>query len=471
MYKPTGPALAKIINFVDPVNLQDHEERYGRTKPVRIGVVRYASTNRRYQNVDEIPVFIHPIDLLAQKTALFGMTRTGKSNTTKIIARSVYKLRAPTVGYNSIRIGQLIFDPNGEYANENTQDSTGQSKPNALKNVWKEIDGTRVEDEVVTYGISPLANDPNRKMMLINFYDDEMLQTGKEILNTVIQTDDAKYMKNFYDVSFENRPDVADRPATTRFNRRVLAYRALLKKAGYTPPANLHASLRGLFSRDLLAAMSTATHRDTDKTSVIQSAAAILSRDSASWDALGSALEGLFYFLSTNDYRTFNDAYIRNSSTGEAWADASLSSILEMFSYPKGTKTLGRCVEQHSANVSSDFAEDIYKDLCAGKLVIVDQSIGEPEFNETVAKRVMWKIFRHNQAVFRYGKYPPDILVYVEEAHNLLPAGNDLDLKDIWVRTAKEGAKYRIGLVYATQEVSSIHKNIIRIPPIGLSVI
>jgi hypothetical protein len=462
VYKPTGAALARIINFVDPVNLQDHEERYGRTKPVRIGVVRYASTNRKYQNVDEIPVSIHPIDLLAQKTALFGMTRTGKSNTTKTIARSVYKLRTPAEGYDSIRIGQLIFDPNGEYANENTQDSNGQSRPNALKNVWKEIDGARVENEVVTYGISPMANDPNRKMMLINFYDDVMLQTGKEILNTVIQSDDAKYMKNFYDVSFENRPDETDRSATTRYSRRVLAYKALLRKAGYTPPTN-SASIKRLFNRDLLSAMSKATHpRDVDKTSAIQSAAVVLSRDSTSWDALVNAFEGLFYFLSTSSYREFNDDYIKKSSTGEAWADVSLSSILEMFCYSKGTNTLGRCVMQHSANASSDFAEDIYADLCAGKLVIVDQSIGEPEFNETVAKRVMWKIFRNNQAVFRDGKYPPDIIVYVEEAHNLLPAGNDLDLKDVWVRTAKEGAKYLIGMVYATQEVSSIHKNILK---------
>lgn len=386
VYKPTGTALAKIINFVDPVNLQDHEERYGRTKPVRIGVVRYASTNRRYQNVDEIPVYIHPIDLLAQKTALFGMTRTGKSNTTKIIARAVYKLRMLEEGYKSIPIGQLIFDPNGEYANENTQDSTGLYQPNALKNVWKDIDGAKVENEVVTYGIAPMENDPNRKMMLINFYDDEMLQTGKEILNTVIQSDEAKYIKNFFDVNFDNRPDATDKSATTRFNRRVLAYKDLLKKAGYAPPSNSQALLKGLFNSGLLTAMNTATHRDADKTSAIQAASVILSRDSTSWDALGSALEGLFYFLSTGDYRTFNDTYIRGSSTGEAWADTSLTSILEMFSYPKGAKTLGRCVEQHSANVSSDFAEDIYKDLCAGKLVIVDQSIGEPGFNETVGE-------------------------------------------------------------------------------------
>ena len=469
VYKPNGNALKTIVNYIDPVNLKDHEEKYGKTRSVKIGNIRYASTNRKYQDVDNVSVFIHPIDLLAQKTALFGMTRTGKSNTTKIIAKSIYDLRKPSQDTTPIRIGQLIFDPNGEYANENMQDKDGNDQPNALKNVWKTLSGVFMENEVTTYGISKAENDPTRRMMLVNFYADEYLQVGKEILNTIVQNESAQYMKNFYDVSFDDKPNKSDYSDEnlyysdfTRYKRRVLVYRALLNKAGYPPPSNINAELKGLFNPDIIKNMKDATHKDKKKEAIIHTSAAVFEKEFVSWDAISAALDGLFIFLDTEAYTQFNQNYIKESKSGDSWADVSLTSLLEMFMFPKGTITLGRCTPQHSPNAKSDFTDDIYKDLCDGKLVIIDQSVGEPDFNETVAKRVMWKIFHMNQSVFRDGKIPPDMLVYVEEAHNLLPAGNNLDLKDIWVRTAKEGAKYRIGMVYATQEVSSIHKNILK---------
>ena len=57
------------------------------------------------------------------------------------------------------------------------------------------------------------------------------------------------------------------------------------------------------------------------------------------------------------------------------------------------------------------------------------------------------------------GQLPPNMVIYVEEAHNLI--GKKDDLTSTWPRIAKEGAKARIAFVYATQEPSSIHPNIL----------
>jgi hypothetical protein len=62
-------------------------------------------------------------------------------------------------------------------------------------------------------------------------------------------------------------------------------------------------------------------------------------------------------------------------------------------------------------------------------------------------------------AIFSLGKHPPNIVIYVEEAHNLI--GRNEPLTETWPRIVKEGAKARIATVYATQEVSSIHPNIL----------
>jgi hypothetical protein len=110
--------LASIVNFRDPIIFAGL-----RIPMVHIGHVRYASTNRRFQQVASVPVSVTPTDLLGQKTALFGMTRSGKSNTTKIILKAIFALRWAAA--DSQRIGQLVFDPNGEYANENVQEGRG----------------------------------------------------------------------------------------------------------------------------------------------------------------------------------------------------------------------------------------------------------------------------------------------------------------------------------------------------------
>ncbi|MGB7349031.1 MAG: DUF87 domain-containing protein, partial [Candidatus Acidiferrales bacterium] len=128
VFKPRGNVLQAIVNYRDP-----RLDAAASQLMVNVGEVRYASTNRPFQRISGVRVAITPTDLLGQKTALFGMTRTGKSNTTKIILKSIFELRWLATPR---RIGQVVFDPNGEYANENTQDQDNNRNPNSIKNVW-----------------------------------------------------------------------------------------------------------------------------------------------------------------------------------------------------------------------------------------------------------------------------------------------------------------------------------------------
>lgn len=457
VYKPNDQALSRVVNYRDPFR-RDIQTR----ESVIIGEIRYASTNRSFQGISNVEVSLLPADLLSQKTALFGMTRTGKSNTVKIIARAVYELRYPKIPNEpTLRIGQVIFDPNGEYANENIQDADGQGNVSALKNIYQVRPCANMQDEVVTYGITQHPNDPYRRLMLLNFYLDDNLQIGKEIINSLLKDDTSQYMKNFLYVNFEV-PDPNDHSATTRYNRRVLAYRSVLHRAGYQSPSNLNPSVARLFNQDLLNALENS---QGDNASLYQSAAQILANQNPNWAQISNAFEILDKFMrdGASGYEVFERNYVnRRNGSGERWADEDFKKIIGVFQYPNGVRKIGRAIAQHTHTTSSDYAEDIYNDLVAGKLVIIDQSSGEPELNKSSAERIMWKIFRRNQELFRSGQSIPDIIVYLEEAHNLLPSGSDLDLSDIWVRTAKEGAKYRIGMVYSTQEVSSIQKNILK---------
>jgi hypothetical protein len=118
VYKPSGKVLEYIVNFREGVGLP------GGPGDRRIGEVRYASSRRHPQGMS-VPVYVSAFDYLGKRTALFGMTRTGKSNTVKMIIQATAELAASGARLQDepvCSIGQIIFDVNGEYANDNQQD-------------------------------------------------------------------------------------------------------------------------------------------------------------------------------------------------------------------------------------------------------------------------------------------------------------------------------------------------------------
>jgi len=449
VYKPNNKALEKVVNYQE-VNQDDPYSIHR----VHIGHMRYASTNRLDQGISNVKVSITPSDFRGQKTALFGMTRTGKSNTTKILIKSIFELRFKNK--KPLRIGQLVFDPNGEYANENTQDG-GKDNPTAIKNVWKLHQNGNAED-VVTYGLQPHPNDPNRKLTKINFFDKNTIQQGKELINNVLIGDSSKYIRNFINIEFI-RPDQNDRSAMTRYGRRVLAYYSLLAKAGFDTGNNrtfLKFNGTNLFNKKIIDSL-----KKDDKYKI---AGEYFEKDNPSWDELIKAFEKLIEYMDdkNSDYKKFEENYIKTSSTGDNWADDDFKTILTMFKYANGSRQVAEAKVFHEAIIQVDYAQEIYNDLCKGKLVIIDQSLGDEIINKSSAEKIMRTIFKSHSKKFSLGKEPESITIFIEEAHNLLPKGSDDDTSNVWARVAKEGAKYFLGMVYSTQEPSSIQRNILK---------
>lgn len=482
VYKPKSDALSSIVNFgVDE------------KQSISIGTVRYASTMRSYQGVGDVSVRINPDDLVAQKTAIFGMTRTGKSNTVKTIVKAIYQMRF--LQFKPKTIGQIIFDPNGEYANENFQDKNDLTgKAEAIKNLWKIPVGGKVgsPDDVTIYSLSENKNDPNRNMMKINFFDDNLINVGKNLIDNKIESDGANssshYMRNFINLSFD-KPDSDDHSAMTRYLRRVLVYKTLLVKAGFNPGTRMVEKC-DLFGNDFLEALSTGIEKiesplpddeDGGKTKEVREPPKYdekrknyfmayetlksLSTEGATYDELIKAFQYVNEYIKDQEstYGDFNRNYIRNSTSKMSWADNDLEVLLVMFEHSNASKQIGKAKVFHNEKVKTgDYADMIYKDLCEGKLVIVDQALGESGLNKIAASRIVDKIFKENSKKFADAKDPTDILIFVEEAHNLMPKGSEEDNTNIWARVAKEGAKFKIGMIYSTQEVSSIQRNILK---------
>jgi hypothetical protein len=452
VYKPIGPALERIVNYADPMLITSDRLREYHQIKVSLGQVRYSSTYRPGRvKPENAKIWLHPANLLSQKTAVFGMSRTGKSNTIKIICQSIFNLRFEN---RPLRVGQVIFDYNGEYANDTEQD------PTALFNVWKANAAGKKED-VVRYGLKKHPADPDRKIMKLNFFDDSLLDTGKGLIDDLVARETSQYCKNFIQVRLGQRPPAGS--SATRYDRRVLVYRALLVKAGFEVPPTLAPSVSRLFSKDLQSALTS-----TQDPGLVSAATVLSGQAAVTWPQVGIALAALHRFVEEKGpfkkiYKQFEEDYAKSSTSGDFWADLDLKSLLAIFASPNGVQRMADARDMHTVTVKADFAVEIYKELCEGRLVIIDQSsAGSDEQKQGAARRVMETIFNGNFAKFVENEDPADILVYAEEAHNLLPAGNVLDLKDVWVRTSKEGAKCNIGLAYITQEPSSIQRNILK---------
>lgn len=473
VWKPDPVTLDLIANYrhrTNPISMGENRRRVGR--------IRFAAAER---GTPETIVRLDPTDLLRRRTVYLGMSRSGKSNAMKITAEAIYRLRESDQEH---RIGQLIFDPNGEYAQDNPQDGAG------LHRIHETLGRDR-EDEVETYGLFAPPSDPDRRIMKINFFGDrfpsqwndddvekalEQLLAGRDIIREIMTDETARYTTAFRDADLAvPRNAASNHSAQVRYKRAILCYQTALAAAGLPPPSG-RPSISGLFNTKLIDALKEDANPNSSNAATYGQVSTTLTTAQAnhgriSWDALQAVFEGLNQFIadSKSGYSDFEKKYIKKSSSGEHWADPRFKNILKIFDTQNGPRSFQRAKDQHDPAAPKDFAANVIDDLREGKLVIIDQSTGDPQQNQKAAERIMWRVFRAQQDAFRNaasGNAPEcgqnQILVYVEEAHNLLPRAGSADkLSTVWARAAKEGSKMNLGMVLSTQAPSSIMPEIL----------
>ena len=439
---------AKILEFI--VNCRQGGT-VGNNGDIKVGKVRYSSSQRNEIKDDPVNVYVVPTDFAGKRTALFGMTRTGKSNTVKKIIQAIvgmsdkalYKMNDGKESQDEILqpfkngipkypIGQIVFDINGEYANPNLQDSG-----TAIFDLFK--------DNTIRY--STIKKD-GFKVLKVNFYNE--VEAGFDLVcsHPRIADDDSRFVSNFRSVSLE-KPIDGDVSGQTRYQRKLVAYLCCLYRAGFAVPNNFN-KIKFVASEEV---------RNIVNPNVNPSSGLTLEEAASWWDQ--------FWVVYNNQY--FEDYKKKNN---KEWADDDLKAILAILTRKRshgsgstdcaGFRVLKDISNQHTSEVQDPFDLDILNSLRQGKIVIVDLSLGDEDIQRMFTERITRKIFRDSLNNFTAMKPNNFIQFYFEEAHNLFPKKDDKDLSQIYNRVAKEGAKLHLGLIYATQEVSSISSNILK---------
>lgn len=419
--------------------------------PIQIGRLRYTETET-LGTKDVVPVSVSPDDFLCNRTALFGKTRMGKSNTIKVILDTMLKKEA--------NLGQIVFDLSGEYTYPDPQ--TGGSLY------------LTYQDKCSRYSLNPrtpererLAGAPPPKMLKTNFY--RQIALGHYIIGALFDTKHPRrpdYMSAFFawepvdeDTATESYPDEGDR---TRYLRALSMYKAFLQEAGFAGGERLRVQLylKAPIKQRLAALPGVADFATTEidrqgnqqlgELQSLRVAARIYERLWALYDA--NRGDATLFPISRR--------------TGKPYFDGIHECFLRMLGSTSisGPKKITPFTDYHDPR-GGNLAESIVNEAEQGKTVLIDLAQADQQvsqfYTEMLAKAVLAKQMEKFATLSTENFENQSILFYFEEAHNLFRA-DDKDLKSTYNKLAKEGAKFRIGMVYATQSMTTLSPDLLK---------
>jgi len=418
VYSPDDDLLNLIVN-----SLVSGENSFQIGK-LRLTECRLPLPTRPLPNVN---VSVSTQDFIGTRTALFGKTRLGKSNVVKLIAQSIIETTS-----GSKHVGQLIFDINGEYANDNPQDESY-----SLKSAYPE--------RCVVYALTPKPATPSNPLKL-NFYENP--ERSHRVLADLLEAEGRTsiYVKAFIGSEIPSLEVLNTLPHNERLRarRRVLMYWAVLSKAGFA------ANETALSNR-----LRLDPHYNVNFRSTLYGANTPPNINSLS--SLVSEFETIANFV-----RNKSDTDpILQSASGRPLFERDERAILEFLkpSIGAGPAMIQRFRIYHDRQ-AGDFEREIIRLLDEGSTVILDLGNADPEVMKYFSYELSSAIFSHQVDKFTNNKLGGQFIqLYFEEAHNLFPRNEDVT--GIYSRFAKEGAKYHIGMVYLTQSPTTISKDLL----------
>jgi hypothetical protein len=431
VYSPTQEILDLIVNgTLNPVNQWE------------LGKLRFTECLMPFQNIPqlEVPVKVSTEDFKGFRTAMFGKTRLGKSNVVKLIAESIIRTTETDKS-----VGQLIFDINGEYANDNPQDGNA-----SIRSAFP----SRCE----VYALTPRPATPSNPLRL-NFYEqpESCMTVIQDFLNSS-PLGQSGYIRSFSSTSIPSIQDTLALPQNGRVRniRKIQIFWAILNKAGFPKDET---ALRGLglvanpntnnFNPGFSAALRAAAYPsgETPPTSI------------NNLDQLQRELELIEEFRQSDPRSNL----FQSTGSGNAIFDSDDIALLQFFNPSGGGRSgpslLRPLINYHNAS-AGDFVRNILSELDAGKTVILDLGNASESIRRYFADMLSRAVFGHQENKFTSDSLRNHFIqLYFEEAHNLFPKDNNVT--DVYSRFAKEGAKFHIGMVYSTQSPSTVNKDLL----------
>lgn len=402
---------------------------------IHLGLLRQSETNRYMQQPQ--PVYLSMLDIRGKRSAMFGKTRLGKSNVVKLLVQGMLDVTAQDTS-----VGQLIFDVNGEYANDNPQDGGSVASSYASR--------------CLVYFLSKRNESGHGKLLRFNLY--ERTERAFEIMRELLppHVAESEYVRTLLSCRLPalTRDPVLNDEQAVRQLRKLMLYWTILDDAGFDhDEVRLQQHLEGLGFKTLFNPCFSQALR-------MAAYQAVGGKATPPTPKTFREMTTEMMVISKFALMFANDPNLMRNGSFLFDLDELIMARFLVPSASDGTYVLRPCLPFHSPQ-ADNFIDEVLYALHVGQTVIVDLGSANEQIIRYFAKTLSVAVFQAQEAKFvnnqLNGRY---VQIYFEEAHMIFPP-NSGNVIDVYSRFAKEGAKFNIGIVYSTQSPSTVNQDLL----------